>query len=222
MHISEEGLKLIKRFEGCKLKAYKDAAGVPTIGYGHTSNVVLGQVITEKKAEEYLRQDVLRAEAQVMRFNKIYNFNQSEFDALTSFAFNLGSITGLTKFGKRSRVEIAEKMLLYVKAGGKTMQGLVNRRKAEHDMFLETPKPNIDTSHYQVGQEYTVVVNGLTVRKAPYVEAPKALKNGYNKGKKVTCYEVVLDTNGNIWLKIDSQKNFYYICAIYKGKVYVD
>lgn len=222
MHISEEGLKLIKRFEGLRLKAYKDAAGVPTIGYGHTGNVVLGQVITEKKAEEYLRQDVLRAEAQVMRFNKIYNFNQSEFDALTSFAFNLGSITGLTKFGTRSRPEIAEKMLLYVKAGGKTMQGLVNRRKAEHDMFVSTPTPNIDISHYKVGQKYTVVVNGLTVRKAPNVAAPKALKSGYNKGKKVNCHEVVLDTDGNIWLKIDSQKNFYYICAIYKGKVYVD
>ena len=65
MEISKEGLELIKKYEGCKLKAYRDPIGIPTIGYGHTTNVVMGQVITEKQAEEYLKQDVFSAECKV-------------------------------------------------------------------------------------------------------------------------------------------------------------
>lgn len=136
MKISEKGLELIKTFEGCKLTAYRDPVGVLTIGYGHTKGVKEGDKITKKKAEDFLREDLFNAERHVNGYLKKYRFKQNEYDALVSFAFNIGSITQLTKNGKRSKGEIADKMLLYVKAGGKTLHGLVKRRKAERDLFV--------------------------------------------------------------------------------------
>lgn len=217
MVISENGIKLIKQFEGCRLKAYKDSIGIPTIGYGHTYLVKLGDVITQAQADLYLREDVKNAEAQVMKYDKIYNWNQNELDALCSFAFNIGSIKQLTKNGTRSKGEIAAKMLLYNKAAGMVLTGLTRRRKAEHDLFI-TPV----NEPYIVGSTYTVVVSALNVRKEPTTSAAKALKNPYKKGKKITVSGIAKDDEGNTWLKILSGKNYYYICAIYHGKVYVN
>jgi len=135
--ISEKGLDLIKKFEGCKLTAYRCPAGVLTIGYGHTgADVKEGQKITQKKANELLKADVEKFEKHVNTYKKYYRFTQNEFDALVSFAFNIGNINQLTKYGKRNKGIIADKILQYTKAGGKTLSGLVKRRRAEHDMFI--------------------------------------------------------------------------------------
>lgn len=137
MKISEKGLDLIKKFEGCKLTAYRCPAGVLTIGYGHTgADVKEGQKITQKKANELLKADVEKFEKHVNTYKKYYRFTQNEFDALVSFAFNIGNINQLTKYGKRNKGIIADKILQYTKAGGKTLSGLVKRRRAEHDMFI--------------------------------------------------------------------------------------
>lgn len=137
MKISEKGLDLIKKFEGCKLTAYRCPAGVLTIGYGHTgADVKEGQKITQKKANELLKADVEKFEKHVNSYKKYYRFTQNEFDALVSFAFNIGNINQLTKYGKRNKGIIADKILQYTKAGGKTLSGLVKRRRAEHDMFI--------------------------------------------------------------------------------------
>lgn len=213
MKISENGLRLIKQFEGLRLDSYKDAAGVPTIGYGHTNNVVLGQKITEEKAEEFLKQDLVKAQTVVSKYDSKYHFNQNEFDALVSFAFNIGSITALTKFGSRSKSEIASKMLLYVKAGGKKMPGLVNRRKAEHDLFL-TPVPNLEHS-YTEGTKYKVIVSGLRLRKEPTVNSPEIRK--LKKSATYVVKQTVVDTEGNTWVAIAEG----YAAAIYKGKKYI-
>lgn len=141
MKISEKGLDLIKSFEGCKLTAYLCPAGVWTIGYGHTKGVKEGQKITQKKADALLMEDLKRFEDHVNSYRKYYKFTQNEFDALVSFAFNLGNINQLTKNGKRNKGQIADKMLLYTKAGGKVLPGLVKRRKAEHDLFCSSPNP---------------------------------------------------------------------------------
>jgi len=98
--------KLIKQHEGCRLKAYRCPAGVWTIGYGHTGmDVKPGQAITQAKAEQLLRQDLHKFKAHVMKFDSQYDWNQNEFDALVSFAFNVGSINQLTakKRGQRHR-----------------------------------------------------------------------------------------------------------------------
>lgn len=135
MKTSQEGINLIKQFEGCKLAAYRCPAGVWTIGYGHTDNVKEGMMITQETAESLLRADLTKFELKVSKYEQ-YKWRQNEFDALVSFAYNLGSIDQLTANGLRSRTVIGEKILLYNKAGGKVLDGLTRRRKAEQQMFL--------------------------------------------------------------------------------------
>lgn len=139
MRTSTAGLDLIKQFEGCKLTAYKALPSEQyyTIGYGHYGpDIQVGFQITQEIAEILLQQDLEKYEARVNKYSK-YNWTQNEFDALVSFAYNIGSIDQLTQKGTRSKKEIAEKMLLYYKSGGKKIQGLVKRRQAEHDLFTK-------------------------------------------------------------------------------------
>lgn len=141
---SNTGIELIKRFEGCRLTAYLCPAKKWTIGYGHTGyvkffgkNVCEGMTITMEQALELLQDDLAKSEANVNSFYKRYTWNQNEFDALVSFAHNLGSINQLTANGLRSRSVIAEKMLLYVNKGTSFEAGLTVRRKAEQALFLK-------------------------------------------------------------------------------------
>ena len=119
MKTSKNGINLIKKFEGCRLTAYKCAAGVPTIGYGHTAGVKMGQAITQEQADRYLKDDLVKYEKNVGKYDSKYRWNQNEFDALVSFAFNIGSIDQLTASGIRDRKTIAERILQYNKAAGK-------------------------------------------------------------------------------------------------------
>lgn len=136
MIISDKGLDLIKSFEGCRLTAYKCPAGVWTIGWGHTGDVYEGQVITQAQADQTLRDDMGAYECKVAKYDSVYHWNQNEFDALTSFAYNVGSIDQLTANGTRTRDIIADKMLAYNKGGGKVLAGLTRRRQAEQELFL--------------------------------------------------------------------------------------
>lgn len=91
--IGQAGLALIKQFEGCRLVAYQCSAGVWTIGYGHTAGVYKGMKITQAEAEAYLLQDVAKFEKYVNNLSYVPftdQLNQNQFDALVSFAFNLG------------------------------------------------------------------------------------------------------------------------------------
>lgn len=140
MHINEKGLNIIKKNEGLRLDAYRDSSGCPTIGYGHTKGVYMGMSISVKQADAFLREDVKIAENAVHRYQKKYNFNENEFSALVSFAFNIGSIKQLTANGTRSRKVISQKMLEYCKCKGKKLRGLENRRKEEQRLFLAPVK----------------------------------------------------------------------------------
>ena len=158
MNVSETGIELIKKFEGCVLKAYKCPAGIWTIGYGHTTNVKKGQTITKEQAEEYLKQDLNRFEITV---NNLVNvpLNQNQFDALVSFCYNLGSgnlknSTLLKLLNKKDYTRAAEEFDRWVYAGGKKLSGLVKRRAAEKELFL---KPAVN--------EYIVTANALNIRK---------------------------------------------------------
>lgn len=137
MTTSQTGIDLICKWEGCRYTAYKCPAGVWTIGYGHTKGVKKGDTITKAQAVEYLKSDLKTAEKNVNSFNKIYKWTQNEFDALVSFAFNIGSINQLTANGTRSKEVIANRMLLYRKASGKVLKGLENRRKEERALFVK-------------------------------------------------------------------------------------
>ena len=134
--IGQAGLDLIKQFEGCRLTAYRCPAGVWTIGYGHTAGVAAGQRITQEEADRLLVSDAEKYEKKVNKYHDRYTWRQNEFDALVSFAFNVGSIDQLTANGTRSRAVIAEKIMAYNKAAGKPLAGLTKRRQAEQNLFL--------------------------------------------------------------------------------------
>lgn len=138
MITSQRGIDLVKEFEGCRLSAYRCPAGVVTIGYGHTCNVKMGDVITQARAEQLLKQDLVKFETAVTAWNYLYRWNQNEFDALVSFTFNCGegSLRNLLKSGTRTRAEIRNALPLYCKdINGNKLQGLVRRRKAELELF---------------------------------------------------------------------------------------
>ena len=145
MKISENGLNLIKQFEGCVLHAYKCVPSEEyyTIGYGHYgADVRAGQTINQETAESMLKDDIRRYETLVNIYQSRYNFNQNEYDTMVSFCYNIGTLNQLTQNGKRTKKEIADAMLLYVHdSAGNELEGLVNRRKAERELFL-TPCAN--------------------------------------------------------------------------------
>ena len=145
MKISENGLKLIKSFEGCRLTAYKDSVGVWTIGYGTTNAdraitgtaIVSGLKINQATADEWLKKSVdVKYGPKVEKYNGIYIWNQNEYDALVSFAYNIGSIDQLTANGTRKRSSIAKKILQYNKAGGKVLTGLPEDENRNEPFFL--------------------------------------------------------------------------------------
>ena len=139
MKISQEGLALIKRFEGCRLEAYKCSANVLTIGYGHTGGVKETDTITQEEADELLEKDVLKFEEYV-EDNVIVELDQSQFDALVAWTFNLGpgnlrESTMLKKLNNADYESVPFEMRRWNKAGGKTLDGLIRRRNAEALLF---------------------------------------------------------------------------------------
>jgi GH24 family phage-related lysozyme (muramidase) len=148
--ISNKCLDLVKEFEGCRLTAYRDEVGVWTIGYGITNSdfkitkkiIRKGMKISKATAEKWLSKALTKKYLPlVLKYDKQYDFNQNEIDALVSFAYNIGSIKQLTANGTRSRATIASKMLQYNKAGGRVYNGLTRRRKAERALFLAKAAP---------------------------------------------------------------------------------
>ena len=143
MQISKAGLDLIKQFEGLYLKAYSCPAGVPTIGYGHTAGVAMGQSITQQQADDYLRRDVRQFERAVSRLVRV-PLTQGQFDALVSFAFNLGEgalaqSTLLRLLNAGDYAGAAAQLDRWNKAGGRVLPGLVRRRAAERALFEALP-----------------------------------------------------------------------------------
>ena len=139
MKISLEGLSLIKKFEGCKLEAYYCSGGVLTIGYGHTGGVKETDVITQEEADKLLKGDVLKFEEYV-EDNVIVELDQSQFDALVAWTFNLGpgnlrESTMLKKLNDADYASVPSEMKRWNKAGGKTLDGLIRRRNAEALLF---------------------------------------------------------------------------------------
>jgi len=138
--ISSNGISLITSFEGCRLLAYKCVATEQyyTIGYGHYgADVTPGMVISQSQANSLLKSDLKKFEDKVNKYDGIYQWSQNEFDAMVSFAFNVGSIDQLTQQGQRSKQEVAQKMLQYNKSGGRVLAGLTRRRQAEYALFAK-------------------------------------------------------------------------------------
>ena len=138
MRTSDEGVNLIKSFEGLRLQAYLCPAGVWTIGYGHTKGVRKGDVITEEDAEQMLRDDLIGFERCVTE-NVEVPLAQNQFDALVSFAFNVGcgAFKGSTLLRRLNAgdPDASDELLRWTKAGGVEVAGLVTRRSDEREFF---------------------------------------------------------------------------------------
>ena len=138
MTTSPKGIALIKRFEGLRTKAYADPVNIPTIGYGHTKGVKLNDPeITEAEADRLLAEDLKLYEGPINEMVKV-PLTQGQFDALVSFAFNLGTgaLRGSTLLKKLNAGQpCADEFLRWNMAGGKAMPGLTRRRQAEKRMF---------------------------------------------------------------------------------------
>lgn len=141
MEISRKGIDLIKKFEGCRLKAYRCSAGVPTIGYGNTyyedgSKVKIGDVITQERAESLLKGLVKKY------YHQHTNITQNQFNAITSFCYNVGNGNYNKSTLKKKLLanpndpSIRNEFMKWNKAGGKELLGLTRRRKAEADLYF--------------------------------------------------------------------------------------
>lgn len=143
MNYSAACVALVKEFEGCKLTAYLDVRGIPTIGFGHTGNVKLGDIIDQEQADAYLEMDLNRAAAAVTAC-LIGTPNQNQFDAFVSFEYNTGALRGSTmqrlwnggnaagcadQFGRWDKATVDGKLV--------SLPGLTRRRAAEKALFLE-------------------------------------------------------------------------------------
>lgn len=147
--ISDKAVNMIKQFEGCVLHSYKCTPNEQyyTIGYGHYGIKNPNVTIDEATAENFLRTDLERFEEHVNDIDEQYgyNFTQNEFDALVSFAFNIGGIQQLTQNGARSKASIAGHMTAYCTDGVNKLDGLVARREKEQYLFLHGVYPDGET-----------------------------------------------------------------------------
>ena len=139
--ISQNGINLLKQFEGLRLTSYPDQGGLYTVGYGHVGNVGPGMTITPEQAEEFLREDLTHTENGI---NCMVNvpLTQNQFDALCSFVFNIGrgnfkDSTCLAKLNQGLSQEAATWMLPWHRIHGIENEGLLKRREAERDLFLK-------------------------------------------------------------------------------------
>ena len=139
MKTSQEGIDLIKHFEGCELESYRCSANVLTIGYGTTKNVVEGMKITQNQAEEMLMKDLEEFEEYVEDLIDV-KLDQHQFDALVAWTYNLGPTNLKTStlrkvLNKGAYDDVPEQMKRWNKAGGQVLKGLVRRRADEALLF---------------------------------------------------------------------------------------
>ena len=139
MKISEDGLELIKKFEGCETSAYQDSVGVWTIGFGHTKGVEEGQTCSIEDAESMLADEMDEYEGYINNMVKV-DLQQHEFDSLVAWVYNLGP----TNLGESTMLKVLnggqfdrvpDEMNRWTRAGGEILEGLVRRRQAESLMF---------------------------------------------------------------------------------------
>lgn len=210
MNISNNGLELIKSFEGLRLKAYKVHEGEKyyTIGYGHYGqDVKKDMTITKEKADSLFLQDVKKYVDSVNKCKLGFKPNQNQFDSLVSFCYNLGPNI-MKDFIGLSAEQVSKEMLLYVNSGGVRLQGLVNRRKKEVELFNTPIKNNIpqkkNVSRETIVKEYRE--NGyfypntlIYFRNNPYVGDDNPIQGTYNIGEFV-IYDSVTITSKYVWI----------------------
>lgn len=141
MRTSQKGIDLIKEFEGYSERVYLCPGGVYTIGYGHTRGVQVGDTCTREKAEEYLKDDLRDTEEVILDLVDV-PLTQNQFDALVCLVYNIGSgnfynstIRKVINYKVSDIEEYRRAWMMWVKAQGRVLKGLVRRREAEFKLF---------------------------------------------------------------------------------------
>ena len=189
--MNELGLRIIKNFESCRLRAYKP---VPTekaytIGWGHYG-VSAGTVWTQKQADEQLVKDLVKYEKYVNDLHR--DFNENERAALISFCYNCGPASLRSLCRNRTNEQIGEALLLYNKAGGKVLAGLTKRRKAERELFFTPVEEKVENSGSSLPYKVKTKQD-LNIRSGPAVTFPKI--RVAKKGEILTVWAI--ETNGS-------------------------
>lgn len=213
MNISERGKNFIKSFEGLRLKAYKvlESEKYYTIGYGHYgADVKPNMTITEGQANKYFDEDIKKYVNAVNNCRLAFTPNQNEFDALVSFCYNLGAGI-MNDFTAMSSKQVAAEMLLYVNSGGTRLEGLVNRRKKEVELF-NTPINEEEKIKSEYEEHGTFYPNDtIYFRNYPKVSIDNPIKGSYLKGESVN-YDKVVITNHYVyisWVSVSSGERRY-------------
>ena len=250
MKISQKGIDLIKSFEGCPVNsngqcyAYQDSVGVWTIGYGTTNadksitgtTIKKGLTITKTKAEQWFSDAINKKYGpNVMKYDSVYHWNQNQYDALVSFAYNTGSIDGLVKNGTRSITQISNALPEYnkgtVNGVKQVLAGLVRRRQAEKQLFdtpvvnevkNSTEKASADkktTAEVSKSSSYKVKVtakSGLNIRKEANSKSSKL--GALNYGGTVT---ITQEKNnwGKVTVTLNKKKVIGWIYLGYTKKL---
>lgn len=224
MNISETGKNLIKSFEGIRLKAYKvlESEKYYTIGYGHYGqDVTKNMVITEGQANKLFDEDIKKYVTAVNNSKLAFTPNQNQFDSLVSFCYNLG--TGImTDFTAMSSEQVAKEMILYCHSGGQVLEGLLNRRKKEIELFNKPINEDeiIKTEYVESGTFYPN--DTIYFRNYPKVSIDNPTKGTYLKGESV-IYDKVVITNHYVYIswisKVSGERRYMPIRENINGKL---
>ncbi len=227
MNIGNKGLELIKSYEGCRLSAYKCPSNKWTIGWGRTSGVYEGMVISQAQADQFLFEDVQRFVNAVNQYQSRFNFNQAEFDSLTSFTYNCGegSLAAVMSCCN-TKQEIAEECKLYNRSSdGQILNGLVRRREEEYKLFTSgasssnntTVAANNNCSSYHENGEFFFNTK-VRIRTAPSLDvstiATDIQEPFYDPGESVVYHTVHLNKEGYNWIQYNRTNGTQGYCAV--------
>ncbi len=180
MQMTDDGLELIKQFEGFRGAAYRDAVGIWTIGYGHTSmagapEVVAGLAVSEAEAGEILARDVEKFATGVRALVRVA-LSDGQFSALVSFAYNVGlgalkKSSVLTAVNARDFAAVPRRLQLWTRAGGHVLPGLVKRRAAEAALFASASTVVVQPTQVKPVQQSKTVWSAACVMLLAVVQA---------------------------------------------------
>jgi lysozyme len=228
MQMSPEGIDaLLKKFEGCKLKAYRCPAGICTIGYGHTSaagapEVKDGMLINQKQADEILRRDLIKYETAV--FGMVQQpLTQHQFDTLIDFAYNAGvgalkSSTLLKKVNAAQFDDVPAELMKWTKGGGKVLPGLVRRRQAEGAWWItdspKTPEQVFDHEQEHRAEPDPVPVRTMVESKQGNAAIVTAGLGGLGAAKEIAAQAQDASDTANQIMGLLHNPNFLIMAAI--------
>lgn len=229
--INQNGLDLVKHFEGLYTDAYICPAGVPTIGYGHTGDVQMGQSITEQEAEDILQADMQKFAVAVEKAIKV-ELNDNQFAALVSFAFNCGAgnlraSTLRRKLNTGDYDCVPSELSRWVKATDprtgkkRSLAGLIKRRAAEGELFLKSmDASSIETSAMpqKIEAEPAMVVESYKINARSGLRLRAGAGSEFEVLDTLAFGQVVtIGKNNNDWVEVDLQGDGVIDGWVYKS-----